>query len=40
MLALAAVMAAEKNLSWGRRLATPVGVLLLGWSGAIVVANV
>ena len=26
MLALAAVMAAEKNLSWGRRLATPVGV--------------
>jgi len=40
MLALAAVMAAEKNLSWGRRLATPVGVALLGWAGAIVVANV
>ena len=26
MLALAAVMAAEKNLPWGRRLRTPVGV--------------
>ena len=39
MLALAAVMAAEKNLSWGRRLATPVGVALLGWAGAIVVAH-
>ena len=39
MLALAAVMAAEKNLPWGRRLATPVGVALLGWAGAIVVAH-
>ena len=40
MLALAAVMAAEKNLSWGRRLATPVGLGLLGWSAAIVFVNV
>ncbi|MEO8303992.1 MAG: DUF2182 domain-containing protein [Betaproteobacteria bacterium] len=39
MLALALVMAAEKNLPWGRRLATPVGLALLGWAGAIVVAN-
>jgi predicted metal-binding membrane protein len=39
MLALAAVMAAEKNLAWGRRLATPVGLALLGWAGAIVLVN-
>jgi predicted metal-binding membrane protein len=39
MLALAAIMAAEKNLPWGRRLATPVGVALLGWAGGIVVAH-
>ncbi len=40
MLVLAAVMAAEKNLSWGRRLRTPLGVGLLGWAGAVVIANV
>jgi predicted metal-binding membrane protein len=40
MLALAAVMAAEKNLPWGRRLATPVGVGLLGWAGAVVAVHV
>jgi predicted metal-binding membrane protein len=39
MLALAAVMAAEKNLPWGRRLATPVGLALLVWSGAVALAN-
>ena len=39
MLALAAVMAAEKNLPWGRRLATPVGIALLGWAGAVVVVH-
>jgi predicted metal-binding membrane protein len=39
MLALAAVMAAEKNLPWGRRLRTPLGIGLLAWSGALVVAN-
>ena len=39
MLALAALMAAEKNLPWGRRLATPTGVALLGASAAIVAAN-
>jgi predicted metal-binding membrane protein len=39
MLVLAALMAAEKNLRWGRRLATPVGVALIGWAGAVVLAN-
>ncbi len=39
MLALAAVMAAEKNLSWGRRLRTPLGIGLLAWAGAVVLAN-
>jgi predicted metal-binding membrane protein len=38
MLALGAVMAAEKNLSWGRRLSAPLGVALLGW-GAVLVAT-
>lgn len=33
MLLLGAVMAIEKNLPWGRRLARPVGVLLVGWGG-------
>ncbi len=40
MLGLAAVMAAEKNLPWGRRLRTPVGVGLLAWAGAVVLYNV
>ncbi|HXX84415.1 MAG TPA: DUF2182 domain-containing protein [Casimicrobiaceae bacterium] len=39
MLVLAAVMAAEKNLPWGRRFAAPVGVALLAWAGGVVVAN-
>ena len=34
MLALAAVMAIEKNVRWGRRLSAPVGVILLAWGGA------
>ena len=40
MLALAAVMAAEKNMPWGRRLRTPLGVALLAWAGAIAFAHV
>ncbi len=40
MLGLALVMAAEKNLPWGRRLRTPLGLGLLGWAGAIVAAHV
>ena len=38
MLALAAVMAAEKNLAWGRRLSTPLGVALLAWAGWLAIA--
>lgn len=37
MLALGAVMAVEKNAPWGRRLAAPLGVALIGWGAAIVV---
>jgi predicted metal-binding membrane protein len=39
MLALAAVMAVEKNLPGGGKLSTPLGVALLAWAGAIVVGN-
>jgi len=35
MLLLGAVMAAEKNLSWGRKLSAPLGVALIGWGGMI-----
>ncbi len=31
MLALGTVMVAEKNMSWGRRVSAPLGVLLIGW---------
>ena len=36
MLLLGLVMAAEKNLPWGRRLSAPVGLALLAWSAAAV----
>jgi len=36
MLALATVMAIEKNVPWGRRLSAPLGALLIG--AAVVVA--
>ena len=39
MLLLAALMAAEKNLPVGRRLAAPVGVGFLVAAGAVLVAN-
>jgi len=39
MLALAAAMAAEKNLPGGHRVRTPLGVGLVAWAGAIVVAH-
>jgi len=39
MLALAAAMAAEKNLPWGRRLRTPLGVALLLSAAALTAAN-
>jgi predicted metal-binding membrane protein len=40
MLVLAAAMAIEKNLPWGRRLRTPLGIGLLAWAGATVLYNV
>ena len=39
MLLLAAAMAAEKNLPWGRRLRTPLGVGLIAWGGALAAAS-
>ena len=39
MLALAAVMAAEKNLTWGRRLSTPVGVTLVSVAAVMAAAH-
>jgi predicted metal-binding membrane protein len=39
MLVLAALMAAEKNLPAGRRLAAPVGIGLLAWAGLMALAN-
>jgi predicted metal-binding membrane protein len=38
MLALGAIMAAEKNLPWGRSLSSPLGFALLGW-GAMILLN-
>jgi predicted metal-binding membrane protein len=39
MLALGAVMAVEKNVSWGRRLSAPLGIALLAWASVIVVEH-
>src|SRR5262245_12385554 len=39
MLALGAVMAIEKNVPWGRRLSTPLGLVLLGWGVVLVAAE-
>ena len=39
MLVLAAAMAAEKNLPWGWRLRTPLGLGLIAWGGALVAAG-
>jgi predicted metal-binding membrane protein len=40
MLVLAAAMAAEKNLRWGKQLRTPLGLGLIAWAGILVAANV
>jgi predicted metal-binding membrane protein len=40
MLLLGVVMALEKNISWGRRLSAPIGVLLFMGAVAVVVAGV
>jgi predicted metal-binding membrane protein len=39
MVLLGLLMALEKNLPWGRRLSAPLGLLLLGWAAALVVAR-
>ncbi len=39
MLVLGAVMAAEKNLPWGRRLSAPLGLALLYWGAVLVVLH-
>ena len=39
MLALGALMAMEKNMSWGRKLSAPVGVVLLGCGAVILLSN-
>ena len=36
MLLLGAIMAVEKNLPWGKKFSTPLGVTLLVWGGLIV----
>ena len=40
MLLLAAVMAVEKNMPWGRHLSTPLGVALLAWAALLVASQV
>lgn len=35
MLALGVLMAIEKNTPWGRRFSTPLGLVLIGWGGFI-----
>ena len=39
MLVIGAVMAVEKNVSWGRKISYPVGVVLFVLSGMIVGQN-
>jgi len=39
MLALGAVMAAEKNLPGGRRISAPLGVALLAWAATLLFLN-
>ncbi|SFI13620.1 Predicted metal-binding membrane protein [Collimonas sp. OK307] len=39
MLLLAAAMAIEKNVRWGQRLSTPLGVALLSWAVVLVATH-
>jgi predicted metal-binding membrane protein len=39
MLGLGAVMAAEKNFPWGRKLSAPIGFALVGWGGLILITE-
>jgi predicted metal-binding membrane protein len=36
MLALGAAMAIEKNVSWGKRISQPLGLVLISWAALIV----
>ena len=36
MLALGTVMAVEKNMPWGKKISTPLGMALVGWGLALV----
>lgn len=40
MLVLAAAMAIEKNVSWGRRISAPLGLALLAWAAVLVALHV
>ncbi len=40
MLVLGAVMAVEKNVSWGHKIGAPLGVVLLGWGLLLGIATV
>jgi predicted metal-binding membrane protein len=39
MLVLGAVMAIEKNMPWGRKMSTPLGVALIGWGLLILLSH-
>lgn len=39
MLALSAVMAAEKNLPGGQRISAPLGLALIAWAGVVLFVN-
>jgi predicted metal-binding membrane protein len=39
MLVLGVVMAAEKNLPWGRRLSAPLGMALLAWGVLVLLSK-
>jgi predicted metal-binding membrane protein len=39
MLGLGAIMAVEKNTAWGRRLSSPLGVLLLAAAAVLILGN-
>jgi predicted metal-binding membrane protein len=40
MLALGAIIAAEKHVRWGKAIGKPLGAVLIEWSAWIVVQNV
>ncbi len=39
MFVLALIMAIEKNVSWGRRISTPLGIVLIVWGFALLVSS-